>query len=222
MAHTALRASQERHAQYLKRREARTLGMASLITLAVFAVQTVVLTVFARGLTLQADTVHTLSDFLVTFGAFLVVWLTIEKDSHATHKIKRWFVMFGLCVLIVGALWTGVEAFKKIASPPHLNGWWIILGGVIGGIGNFIVHLVLNKTPRHARTDTHKVVHLHVLQDLLASGVVLVSGIGSVFFDTDGLDPYLSLLVAGWILYRAYDLVQKPEHGHAHDTCHHH
>jgi Co/Zn/Cd efflux system component len=202
--------------------EVIVLGAAALITLAVFLVQGIILKFFAHGLTLQADTIHTLSDFLINLGAFFVAWITVGKKDTDAIRIERWFMYLGLVILCAGALWTFLEALERIAAPTELQSGWLILGGLIGGFGNFLAHTVLARIPHEHRTHKHKLVHLHVLEDMVLSGVVVVSGVSGVFFGWDRIDPYLSILAVLWVLKRAYTIARGLKQGVPHSCNHHH
>ncbi|MHB1118333.1 MAG: cation transporter [Minisyncoccota bacterium] len=188
--------------------EVLVLGIASCITLGVFLIQGVILKFFADSLTLRADTVHVLSDVLVNFGAFFIAWFMLKKSAHEAQRIERRFMLLGLVVLCIGAAWTVFEAIEKIGTPVELQGWWLVLGGVVGGLGNFLSHAVLSRIPHKERTHKHKLVHLHVLEDMILSGIVIISGIGGILFGAYHLDSYLSIFAVLWVLKRAYTIAQ--------------
>lgn len=204
-----------------QREESRVLGIAAFITLVIVVLQLFFLGHYVPSLTLQAEMMHTASDLLVNVGAWWVAYKAITMSATAAALKERKFMYLGLLFLLAGAGWTTYEAVDQLmnVSTPHLKGEWLIIIGLIDGIGNYIAHRFLDKVPGKDRSHKHELVHLHVKEDLILAGVVILSGLLSKYAGWSGGDPYLSLIVVLWVCKRAYKIFRRVKSGEKLGCC---
>lgn len=205
--------------QHKKVKEAKVLGTAAVINFIIVLLQLLVLQFLIQSSTLKAEMIHTASDLLVNTGAYWVAYQAITMSDKKAMHIEKWFMYVGLVVLLVGAGWTAHEAVEKISSPPAIQGGWLILIGIIGGLGNKIAHDVLKKVPHAERSHKHKLVHVHVIEDMVLAGVVVLSGVLSMTLGWNAADPYLSLVVVVWVIKRAFNIYKNLTSGEKLGCC---
>jgi Co/Zn/Cd efflux system component len=80
---------------------------------------------------------------------------------------------------------------------------------VLGGLGNFWVHLMLHKVPEKEQTHTHKVLSAHVLSDAILSLAVVVSASVALLLGWIRADPIFSVGVAGYMLFLSGSLFKE-------------
>ncbi len=207
--------------QKKKEQEAQILGKAAAINLIIVALQMLVLKFLVLSMTLKVEMIHTASDLLVNTGAWWVAYHALTASNETAARTEKRFMYVGLVILVLGAGWTAHEAIERIGSPVSLQGGWLILIGIIGGLGNKVAHGVLDKVPHEERSHKHKLVHLHVIEDMILAGIVVLSGMLSMVSGWNAADPYLSLLAVAWVGKRAFNIYQDLRSGKKLGCCHH-
>lgn len=199
-----------------KEQEARVLGFAAIINLVVVVLQILVLGFLVSSLALQAEMMHTASDLIVNTGAWWIAYKALTMSKEEATQVEKKFMYWGIVILLLGAAWTANEAIEKIASDsaPLLQGVWLVTIGLIGGAGNFIAHLVLKTVPHAERSHKHKLVHLHVIEDMILASIVVTSGLLG-----GNADAYLSLLAVLWVCKRAFNIYQDLKSGKKLGCC---
>lgn len=197
------------------------MGKVALITGIVFFSQSFIIWQWIDSITLKGDTIHTASDLLVNIGAFVVTLIAANTSTKKAEKIHRWFGYLGITTLALGALWVVREAVGRFASPIEIMNGWLIVTGIVGGLGNFLAHLLLIKVPHGEQNHTHKILSAHVLSDLALSAVVVLSAIISLVFNWHYADPLFSLVAAMWMLTLSFTLF-RGMHKKKHHHCDHH
>lgn len=208
-------------AKKLRVREAEIMGKAMLITGVIFATQAVILKYFIPSLALEGDTFHTASDFLINIGSFVIAFIAINEETKGTKAIRRWFAYFGIAVLIYGIIEVCIGAYTRLSAPVVIQSGWLMVVGLVGGLGNFWVHKILDSVPSHHQTDNHKALNTHVVSDMLLSVVVVLSGLITLATGWHNADPALSFLSALVMIVLTWKLFQGVRsgacaHGHRH------
>lgn len=180
--------------------EAVLLGEAAFITLVIVVAQSFIIWQFVSSVTLMSDTLHTASDLVINIGAFVATLVAGHSSPVKGERIKQWFAFIGIAMLALSALWVAQEAQERLVSPLPLKNGWLIITGIIGGMGNFWVHTILSRTPREERSSAHVVLDAHVLSDMVLSAIVVVAGTLGYLFDWSRADPALSLVAAVWMM----------------------
>ena len=137
------------------------------------------------SLALWADAAHQATDVIgLVVAAFAYRAATRPGDHRFTYGLKRVEVLGALVnavLLLASALWIAVEALRRLADDPHIEGGGVIvlalIALVINGAGAWSLH-------RHAGDNLNMraaVVHLSV--DAGASVVVLGVGVAVQLWD---------------------------------------
>lgn len=217
MGHSHAKPAPKTQAQ--KEQEAHILGKAALINVVIVVLQMLVLKFLVLSMTLKVEMIHTASDLLVNTGAWWVAYHALTASDRSANTAERRFMYVGLAILVAGAGWTAFEAIERISAPIAIQGGWLIVIGIIGGLGNKIAHNVLDAVPHAERSHKHKLVHLHVIEDMILAGIVVLSGVMSMVFSWNAADPYLSLLAVAWVAKRAFNIYQNLRSGKKLGCC---
>jgi cobalt-zinc-cadmium efflux system protein len=182
---------------------------ASLAITAAFMVAEAVGGWLSGSLALVSDAGHMLTDAAALGLALAAAWLSGRRaDDKRTYGYRRAEVLaaqINVGTLFLLALWIAWEAVDRLRSPrPAID---LPLMAVIAGFGlaaNVAILFVLNREHSlNARTA-----FLHVVSDTVSSVAILAAaGAMALWRGLTWLDPVLSLLIAGLILWGAFRLV---------------
>jgi cobalt-zinc-cadmium efflux system protein len=173
--------SDQRHDRRTTRRAlAVALGLTST-----FTVVEVVGAFLTGSLALVADAVHMLSDNVSLGIALVAVWLAgkppTPKRSYGYQRLEVLAALANGVLLVLLAIWIGVEAIRRLADPRPVLGGWMLAIALAGVTVNIAAGAVLHRS-RSAGINVEAAFR-HVLADLasslgvaLAAVVVLVSG----------------------------------------------
>jgi cobalt-zinc-cadmium efflux system protein len=186
----------------------RVLGRALALTL-LFAVVEVFGGIWTGSLALLADATHMFSDALaigVALAAALVSRL--PPDDRRTMGYRRAEVLgafVNASALVVLAIWIGVEAVKRLASPPAVAGL-PMMAIALGGLAvNVVIAFVISHA--HIESINLRAALLHVIGDALGSVGALVAGAMVLWGDWRIADPIASLAISAFIGQGAVPMV---------------
>jgi len=160
---------------------------------------------------LMADALHNTNDA----GALLIAYVARKisrrgADHRYTFGYRRAELigaMIQLTALIVVGLYLLFEAVKRFYAPePLLGGWMMIAAGVALLVDLGTAGLLWSMS--HGNLNV-RAAFLHNLTDAAASIAVLLGGAGVYWLDWHWMDPLLTLLIAGYILYMSFGLLRK-------------
>jgi len=133
-----------------------------------------------------------------------------DRHTYGYHRMQIMAALINGVSLLVISIEIFREAIKRFQNPePVLAGPMLIIA-VIGLVVNIIVAFVLHE---HDHDDLNtRSAYLHVLGDTLASVGVIIAGILILFTNQQWIDPLVSLLISGLILFSAGRLILKTVH----------
>ena len=180
----------------------RALLWAVVINLGLTAAQ-VIGGLWADSVALVADGVHNLSDALALVLAFGARRLARRAPSLSMSfgwgraEIIAAFVNY--LALIAVSLWLLAEAFGRLADPPAVEGWTVI---VLAGLALVIDLGTAWLTARLARESVNiRAAYLHNLADAGVSVAVIAGGVLILSFGWRIADPILTILISFVILW---------------------
>ena len=148
-----------------------------------------------------SDAVHDLGDALSIGIAWIFQKISNRGASETYSYGYRRFSLLGALVtsvvLIVGSILIVIDTIPLLFNPKPVHGegvFWVAIGAIF--INGFAVWLM-----RRGKSANEKLLNIHLLEDLFGWIAVLVMSIILRFTDWYILDPILSILIAGWILY---------------------
>lgn len=162
--------------------------------------------IFSGSLALIADALHNFSDAVALIIAFVARKIARRPATgempfgYARAEVVAALVNY--TTLIVIGLYLLYEAVMRFFDPQGVDGWLIV---IIAGIALVVDLITALLTYRMAKTSVNiRAAFLHNLADALGSVAVIVAGTLIILFDWKLVDPIVTLLIAGYILWHAY------------------
>ncbi|MCG8574243.1 MAG: cation diffusion facilitator family transporter [Flavobacteriales bacterium] len=164
---------------------------------------------FTNSVAILADAIHDLGDSLSLGLAWYFQRLSKKGSDHKySYGYKRFSVLGALInsmVLLLGSAFILIETIPRLWAPEESNAKGMILLAVLGILVNGAAFFRLKK----GESLNEKVVSLHLLEDVLGWVAVLIGGIAMLIWDIPILDPILSLLISGYILFNVFRNLKK-------------
>jgi cobalt-zinc-cadmium efflux system protein len=187
----------------------RALRGALLLTLSFAAVEFVV-GWWGGSLALMADAGHMLTDSTALGLAAIAAWFATrpadERHSwgHGRAEIIAALVNGFAMVVLVGVI--VYNAIQRFQDPVEVRGMAVLVVAALGLAINLAVLKVLHGGQQNLNV---RGAILHVLGDLLGSVAALSSGVVILLTGWTPIDPILSLLICGLILFAALQLLRS-------------
>jgi len=162
--------------------------------------------ILSGSLALIADAIHNLSDAVSLVIAFFARKVARQPaDAEMTFGYGRAEVVGALVnytTLIVIGLYLVYEALARFFSPSTVDGWLVV---IIAGVALMVDLITAGLTYRMAKTSVNiRAAFLHNLADALGSVAVIVGGTLIILFDWHIVDPLITLVIAGYILWISF------------------
>lgn len=178
--------------------------------------------VISNSLALLADAGHVFVDAIASLVSITVANQVKKGGNDAqTRKVGGY-----INALLLGAvsIWVGFEAIERFESPREITSWIMISIAVIGTIGNYVQHRVVESA--NETHVTQKLMSRHVWSDLLQSIGVVIAGFIIWMSGWNIIDPLISMAIAlimAWWTYETFrDLYTGKYDGSGHCGHHHH
>lgn len=167
----------------------------------VFAIFEFVGGLFINSVAIMADALH---DFGDSISLGLAWFLDKKSKQKADRSFSFGYVRHSLLgalvnsiILIAGSSYMIYEAIHRLIYPELSNASGMILFALIGvGVNGVVAYRM-----RRGKSMNEKVVYWHIMEDVLGWAAVLAGGIILYFYETPYIDPVLSLLITGYILW---------------------
>jgi len=167
--------------------------------------------IISGSLALLSDAMHNLSDVLALLIAYFANRLAARPNNESkTFGYKRAEILaalFNSSVLIGIAIFLIIEAFHKFYRPETVNSVWVIGLGILSIVLN-AASVLLIKDDAHDNMNI-KAAYLHLLTDVMTSVAVVVGGVLMYYFGIFWIDPLISLLIAGYLIWASAGLVME-------------
>ena len=159
---------------------------------------------FTNSVSIISDSIHDMGDAIsIGISYFLEKKSKKDPDEKYTYGYTRYSVLGALIttvILLTGSILVIISAAKRIFNPVDVNYSGMIILALIGVIVNFLAAYFTSQ----GDSINQKVVNLHMLEDVLNWGVVLVGAVIMGFTDISVLDPIMSILVSLYILINSF------------------
>ncbi len=181
------------------------------------------------SLALLADAAHNLSDV----AGLVLAWAgayagRLQPDARYTYGWRRASILaafFNALLLLVAMGSLAWEAVQRLNMPQAVQGLPIIVIAAIGILVNGATALMFMRGSKH---DVNlRGAFLHMAGDALVSLGVVVAGVLALYFGWTRMDPAVSLIVAGVIVWGTWGLFKQswrlmfdavPDHLNLHDV----
>mgnify|MGYP000041199529 FL=1 len=162
--------------------------------------------IVSGSLALIADALHNFSDaisLIIAFGARKIA--RRPRDAEMTFGYGRVEVVAALInytTLIVIGLYLLYEAAMRFADPQPVEGWLIV---IIAGIALIVDVVTAALTYAMSKSSVNiRAAFLHNVADALGSVAVIVAGTLILLYDWRLIDPLVTVLIAGYILWQSF------------------
>ena len=164
----------------------------------------------AHSLALVSEAGHNASDALAIILSFVAVHFQARPPNNSkTFGYQRAGVLAAFVnalTLIVLSLWIAVAAIHRLASPEPAQPRLMMLVAAAGVLMNGAIALMLWKFSGDVNIRS---VFLHMLGDTLSTAAVILGGAAILFTHQLWIDPVLSLIIAGMILWSSWGIVRE-------------
>lgn len=181
----------------------KNIGIALLLNLG-FALSEVALGLWANSLAILSNALH---DFGDTFSLGLSWYFDRLSKRARTEKYSYGFRRFSLIpvivnssVLLVGSVFILYEAVLRISAPVPSRTEGMIAFAVFGMAVNFIAYIRL----RRGKSLNEQAASLHLLDDVLGLGAVLLIAVVMLFTEIRILDPLLSIAIVFFVAVKIF------------------
>lgn len=182
----------------------------ALILTAAYIVVLVVAGVRARSLALLSEAGHNVSDFL----ALLLSWVAAMLQQRPPSNTKTYgyhragvlaaFINAGSLVLI--SMFIGYEAIERLYHPVQVAARTMMITAIAGVFVNGLIAWMLLRSRRDINI---KSALLHEIGDTLATAAVILGAVGIMFTGQNWIDPVLSLMISGMIVWSSFGIIRE-------------
>lgn len=182
----------------------------SLVATLAYVVVTFVAGLRAHSLALLSEAGHNVSDFLTLLLSFAAVYFQMRPaDNSRTFGYQRAGVLaafINAVSLIAISLWIAVEAIHRLSAPVAVHPRLMMYVAAAGVLMNGVIAVLLWGVARDVNLRS---AFLHMAGDTLSTAAVIVGGGAILLTGQNWIDPVLSLLIAGFILWSSVGIVRE-------------
>jgi len=162
--------------------------------------------ILSGSLAMIADAIHNLSDALSLIIAFFARKVARRPaDGSMTFGYGRAEVVAALInytTLIVIGLYLIYEAVMRFIEPQGVDGWLVV---IIAGVALVVDAVTALLTFSLSKESVNiRAAFLHNVADALGSVAVIFAGTLIILYDWRWIDPLVTLLIAGYILWMSF------------------
>ena len=165
-----------------------------------------------NSIALLADAGHMLTDLVAMFMGLTAVLMarrgsTSPSRTYGWHRAEVFTAVANAALLLGVAAFILYEAVERLGDAPEVPGVPLIVVALVGLAANAAVVLLLRS---HSKSSLAvKGAYMEVLADTLGSIGVLIAGIVTVTTGWPYADVVVAVLVALWVLPRAFTLARS-------------
>jgi cobalt-zinc-cadmium efflux system protein len=164
----------------------------------------------AHSLALISEAGHNVSDLLAIALSFVAVYFQARPATdQKTFGYQRAGVLAAFVnavTLVVLSAWIAIEAIHRIAAPVEVQPRLMMYVAAAGVLMNGTVATLLWRFSRDVNIHS---VFLHMLGDTLSTAAVIAGGAAILFSGMTWIDPMLSILIAGMILWSSVGIIRE-------------
>ncbi|BBY27749.1 cation diffusion facilitator family transporter [Mycolicibacterium sediminis] len=186
--------------------------LAGAAILAVFFVVELTTALLINSIALLADAGHMLTDLVAMFMGLTAVLLARHGPASASrtygwHRAEVFTAVANAVLLLGVAGFILYEAFERLGDAPDVPGVPMIAVALAGMLANVVVMLLLRSSSESSLAV--KGAYMEVVADTVGSVGVLIAGIVTVTTQWPYADVVVAVLVALWVLPRAFSLARS-------------
>lgn len=162
--------------------------------------------ILSGSLSLVADAIHNLSDAISMAIAYVARRIARrpanEEWTFGYVRAELIAALINYTTLIVIGLYLVYEAVFRFIEPQPVQGWTVVIIAAVALVVDTITAMLtysLSKSSMNIRAA-----FLHNVSDALGSIAVIIAGTLIILYDWVFIDPLITLMIAGYILWQAF------------------
>jgi cobalt-zinc-cadmium efflux system protein len=191
------------------RKMQRVLQFSMALTLA-YVGATFYFGVRAHSLALISEAGHNVSDLLAIALSFVAVYFqgrpATEQKTFGYQRAGVLAAFVNASTLVVLAAWIAIAAIHRLSHPVPVQPVLMMIVAAAGVLMNGTVATLLW---RFSGDVNIRSVFLHMLGDTLSTAAVIVGGAAIYFTGVTWIDPLLSIVIAGMILWSSVRIIRE-------------
>ena len=184
--------------------------LVSLIATFCYVVATFVFGLRAHSLALISESGHNVSDMLAIALSFVAVYFqrrpATDQQTFGYQRAGVLAAFVNALTLIVLAVWIGVSAIHRLYAPVAVAPRIMMYVAAAGVLMNGAIAGLLWKFSGDVNIRS---VFVHMLGDTLSTATVIAGGAGILLTGMAWIDPALSLVIAGMIVWSSVTIVRE-------------
>ncbi len=164
----------------------------------------------AHSLALISEDGHNVSDSLAIALSFVAVYFqrrpATDQKTFGYQRAGVLAAFVNALTLIVLAAWIAISAIHRLYAPVTVAPRLMMYVAAAGVLMNGAIAALLWKFSGDVNIRS---VFLHMLGDTLSTAAVIAGGVGILFTGAMWLDPVLSILIAGMIVWSSATIVRE-------------
>ncbi len=162
-----------------------------------------------NSVAILSDAIHDLGDSLsLGLAWYLERYANKSQDRKYSYGYRRFSLLAALIntlILIIGSLFVLSKAVPRLLNPEMPDAKGMIFFACVGILVNGLAVYRL----RGSQSLNTRVVMWHLLEDVMGWAAVLLVSITLLFFDLPRLDPLLSIIITGYVLFNVIRNLRK-------------
>jgi cobalt-zinc-cadmium efflux system protein len=191
------------------RRMQRVLQFSMLLT-AAYVGATFYFGLRAHSLALISEAGHNISDLLAIALSFVAVYFqgrpATDRKTFGYQRAGVLAAFVNASTLVVLSAWIAIAAIHRLTAPVQVEPKLMMLVAAAGVLMNGTVATLLW---RFSGDVNIRSTFLHMLGDTLSTAAVIVGGAAILFTGMRWIDPMLSILIAGMILWSSIGIIRE-------------
>ncbi|WP_179490068.1 cation diffusion facilitator family transporter [Granulicella arctica] len=175
-----------------------------------YVVATFYFGVRAHSLALISEAGHNVSDLLAILLSFVAVYFqsrpATEEKTFGYQRAGVLAAFVNALTLIVLSIWIAFAATHRFSAPVAVQPRLMMAVAAAGVLMNGAIASLLWKFSGDVNIRS---VFLHMLGDTLSTAAVIAGGAGILYTGLSWIDPLLSILIAGMILWSSVGIVRE-------------
>ena len=164
----------------------------------------------AHSLALISEAGHNVSDLLAILLSFVAVYFqgrpATDQKTFGYQRAGVLAAFVNALTLVVLSAWIAIAAIHRISAPVAVQPKLMMVVAAAGVLMNGTVASLLS---RFSGDVNIRSVFLHMLGDTLSTAAVIAGGAAILFTGMTWIDPALSILIAGMILWSSIGIVRE-------------
>lgn len=182
----------------------------SLFLTLVFVIIEAAAGIVSNSLALLTDAAHNLTDVIALGLSWFAIHVTTrpanERKTYGYHRVGILVALINSTTLVLISLGIFYEAWHRFVSPPEVESSILIGIGLIAVVINIVTAMLVHKG---SDSDLNlRSAFVHLMGDVLSTIGAVIAGVLIYFTDANWLDPLVSVLIGGLILYNAWDILR--------------